>query len=256
MTASQPSLLVRMGQQYGVDPNKMMVTLKSTAFRRAGQITNEEMMSLLVVAEQYGLNPFTGEIHAFPSRSGIIPVVGVDGWSRIINENPNFDGVEFVYSEEMAQPEGGKRAPEWIEAVIYRKDRSHPTRVREYLDEVYRGTQPWVTHTKRMLRHKALIQGARIAFGFAGLYDEDEAERIREAQVVEPQGGPVESTPTSRTQDLKDQFLPPSDPDEDGAEAEGEELAAEGPEENPDDELSALDGDPGQTTKEDAEDGE
>ena len=29
-----------------------------------------------------------------------------------------------------------------------------------------------------MLRHKALIQCARIAFGFSGIYDEDEAHRI------------------------------------------------------------------------------
>ena len=30
----------------------------------------------------------------------------------------------------------------------------------------------------RMLRHKALIQCARLAFGFTGIYDQDEAERI------------------------------------------------------------------------------
>ena len=35
-----------------------------------------------------------------------------------------------------------------------------------------------------MLRHKALIQCARIAFGFAGIYDEDEGQRIREAEAA------------------------------------------------------------------------
>ncbi|EIP6782236.1 hypothetical protein LTE40_000211, partial [Escherichia coli] len=30
------------------------------------------------------------------------------------------------------------------------------------------------------LRHKAMIQCARLAFGFAGIYDKDEAERIVE----------------------------------------------------------------------------
>jgi hypothetical protein len=33
-----------------------------------------------------------------------------------------------------------------------------------------------------MLRHKAYIQGARIAFGLSGIYDEDEAARIIEAE--------------------------------------------------------------------------
>ena len=87
--------------------------------------------------------------------------------------------------------EGGKLCPEWCEVVIYRKDRSRPTIVREYLDEVYQAPRgdkgyagPWQSHTKRFLRHKTLIQGARIAFGFAGIYDEDEAQRIVEAQAV------------------------------------------------------------------------
>jgi hypothetical protein len=31
---------------------------------------------------------------------------------------------------------------------------------------------------KRMLRHKALIQCARVAFGFSGIFDEDEARDI------------------------------------------------------------------------------
>ncbi|EKJ46221.1 phage recombination protein Bet, partial [Escherichia coli EC1869] len=39
---------------------------------------------------------------------------------------------------------------------------------------------PWQSHPKRMLRHKAMIQCARLAFGFAGIYDKDEAERIVE----------------------------------------------------------------------------
>ena len=35
----------------------------------------------------------------------------------------------------------------------------------------------WQKWPRRMLRHKALIQAARVAFGFAGLSDEDEFER-------------------------------------------------------------------------------
>jgi hypothetical protein len=35
-----------------------------------------------------------------------------------------------------------------------------------------------------MLRHKVLIQAARLAYGFTGIYDEDEAERIIERDVT------------------------------------------------------------------------
>ena len=191
---SKPSLVSRFADRYHIEPAKLMDTLKATAFRQRGDtiVTNEQMAALLIVADQYKLNPFTKEIYAFSDKGAIVPVVGVDGWSRIINEHPCFNGMEFNYSEEIVTPTGGKPCPEWCEVVIYRKDRDKPTIVREYLDEVYQAPRgkdggyagPWQSHTKRFLRHKTLIQGARIAFGFAGIYDEDEASRIVDANRV------------------------------------------------------------------------
>lgn len=185
------SLVQKFAAKYSIEPDKLMGILKATAFKvKDGEATNEQMAALLVVADQYGLNPFTKEIFAFPdAKNGIVPVVGVDGWSRIINDHPQSDGLEFRASDTMVTMPDAQPCPEWMEVVIHRKDRSHPIVVREYLDEVYRklgeykdGNKhkpgPWQTHTKRFLRHKVLIQGARIAYGFGGIYDEDEAERI------------------------------------------------------------------------------
>lgn len=169
------TLVARFAGRYGVNPEKLLTTLRATCFKqRDGEVTNEQMMALLVVADQYKLNPFTKEIFAFPDKGGIVPVVGVDGWSRIINEHPQFDGMDFESDEDGSS----------LTCVIYRKDRGHPIRVTEYMAEVKRDTQPWKSHPRRMLRHKTLIQCARIAFGFAGIYDEDEAERIVEAEIV------------------------------------------------------------------------
>jgi hypothetical protein len=39
-----------------------------------------------------------------------------------------------------------------------------------------------------MFRHKVLIQGARIAYGFSGIYDEDEAQRIIEGEFSQESG--------------------------------------------------------------------
>jgi hypothetical protein len=64
--------------------------------------------------------------------------------------------------------------------IIYRKDRSHPIKVTEWMDECKRNTEPWKVSPKRMLRHKALIQCARLAFGYTGIYEPDEAEKIRD----------------------------------------------------------------------------
>lgn len=186
------TLSSNLAEKFGMgNSNDVLDTLKNTAFK--GEVTDSQMVALLVVANQYGLNPWTKEIYAFPDKkNGIVPVVGVDGWSRIINENPHLDGIEFRQSETVLTMPDAKPCPEWIECVMYRKDRSHPTVVREYLDEVYRPPTtnkqtgytnfgPWQSHTKRFLRHKSLIQCARLAFGFVGIYDEDEAQRIKES---------------------------------------------------------------------------
>lgn len=172
------SLVQKIATRYSVDPQKMLQTLKSTAFKADVEVSNEQMMALLIVADQYELNPFTKEIYAFPDKKGIVPVVGVDGWLRIINSHPQYDGVEYVDG-----PDDKNGLPAWVECVIYRKDRSHATRAREYMAECKRGTGPWQSHPRRMLRHKATIQAARLAFGFVGIYDQDEAQRIVEGDV-------------------------------------------------------------------------
>lgn len=192
----------------------LVETLKLTCFRQRGNdiVTDAQMEALLIVAEQYRLNPFTKELFAFADKGAIVPVVSVDGWSRIINENPAFNGMEFRYSEEIVTMPRGKPCPAWCEVVIYRKDRDRPTIVREYLDEVYqmpRGKDggydgPWQTHTKRFLRHKTLIQGARIAFGFAGIYDEDEASRIIDSGTIDAATGEITQQKQAGRQSLPD----------------------------------------------------
>lgn len=169
-TAGAPSVIARLADRFGVDQSKMLECLKSTAFK--GGCSNEQLMALCIVSEQYGLNPWTKEIYAFPDKqNGIVPVVGVDGWARIINSHPQFDGVEFWQDNDKCT------------CSIYRKDRAHPVQVTEYMAECKRNTGPWGSHPMRMLRHKALIQAARLAFGFSGIYDQDEAERIVSARV-------------------------------------------------------------------------
>ena len=163
--AQATKLATSLGMDIGGD--ELVQTLKATAFK--GQVSDAQMAALLIVANQYGLSPWTKEIYAFPDKNnGIVPVVGVDGWARIINEHTQFDGMDFEQDAESCT------------CIIYRKDRSRPVKVTEFMDECKRGTGPWQSHPRRMLRHKAMIQCARLAFGYAGIYDQDEAERIVE----------------------------------------------------------------------------
>ena len=169
----QKRLVQVMADKYNLDPAKLLPVLKDTCFKGA---TDEQMVALLVVSNEYSLNPFTREIYAFPAKGGgIVPVVGIDGWLRIINEHPDFDGME------VAMPEDGQACT----VSIHRKSRKLPTIITEYLDEVKRNTDPWKDMPKRMLRHKAIIQCARVAFSFSGIKDEDDAGDIIKAEVVD-----------------------------------------------------------------------
>lgn len=171
-----------------VSPGALTSTLKNTVFKGA---SNEEFIALVIVSNAYNLNPLLKEIFAFPAKGGgIVPVVSVDGWIRIINEHPQFDGIEF---NDIIDEKGNLYA---IESVIYRRDRSRPIKVTEYMDECKGAGPAWQKTPKRMLRHRALIQGGRVAFGFSGIYVEDEACNV--VGTIQQDGG-EESRPVPPT---------------------------------------------------------
>ena len=191
LTTLTRTLATKLDMGDGAD---LIGTLKATAFK--GQVSDAQMTALLVVANQYALNPWTKEIYAFPDKNnGIVPVVGVDGWSRIINSHPQFDGIEFEQNDESCT------------CIIYRKDRNRPIKVTEWMAECRRsGMGPWQSHPRRMLRHKAMIQCARLAFGYGGIYDQDEAERIVEASPVKHMGSVERAEPAELPAYSAEQF--------------------------------------------------
>lgn len=181
MSTALATLTTKLAQQFDMgNGEELSSILKQTAFKSGTQVTDAQMTALLVVANQYGLNPFTKEIFAFPDKGGIVPVVGVDGWARIMNNHAQFDGMDFSFTEASDTTEAS------CTCNVYRKDRSHSISATEYLAECKRDNSPaWKSHPRRMLRHKAMIQAARLAFGFGGIYDQDEAERITERSEID-----------------------------------------------------------------------
>ncbi len=178
---ARPKALAVMAARINVEPEKLMGALQSTCFKGASP---EEMLALVVVANEYGLNPFLKQIYAFPKKGGgIEPMVPIDGWVRIITTNPTFDGVEF----DMQFDEDDK--PTQCTCTIFIKERSRPVKVTEYFEECFRNTEPWKNMPRRMLRHKALMQCGRVAFGLSGISDQDEVIDIEATVTQEPRKG-------------------------------------------------------------------
>lgn len=182
------SVLLTMASRFGMEPAAFEATVRATC--GCAGATREEFAAFLLVANEYGLNPVTREIYAFPKKGGgIQPIVGIDGWVTMANNHPAFDGIEVEFQHDDA----GKLVS--ATARVHRKDRSHPVVVTEYLAECVRSTDPWkMAH--RMLRHKAAIQGIRYAFGFAGIMEPDEAEGMAERAIATPEPRAVQSLPS------------------------------------------------------------
>ena len=179
---AKPSALNLMASRLSCDAAKLLDTLKSTVFAKA---TDNEVMALVVVANEYGLNPFLKELYAFPAKGGgIVPIVSVDGWNKMLVRHPDFDGIEFDFAED----ENGNLKS--CTATVYLKNRSHAVKVTEYLDECKRNTEPWNNMPRRMLRNRTLCQAARMAFGFSGVHNEDEAAAITVESTVIPNEPP------------------------------------------------------------------
>jgi phage recombination protein Bet len=163
-------------------PNESFVRLIiQSALSRLSIWSQADLERLLLTAERLGLDPLNNEIYALEKsaeagqKAQIIFVVGVDGWTKLINAHPAFDGMKFVESEP-----GDNELPLYFQCTIFRKDRRVATSVREYMYEVHTNKGAWLTHPRRMLRHKAMVQCARLCFGLSGIYDPDEALRIQE----------------------------------------------------------------------------
>jgi phage recombination protein Bet len=179
-TPQKPSALALMAARLSVEPAKLLTTLKDTVFQKA---TDSELLALTVVANEYGLNPFLKEIYAFPAKGGgIVPIVSVDGWNKMLVRHPDFDGIEFDFAEDS---EGHLVS---CTATVHLKNRSHPVKVTEYLAECKRNTDPWNNMPRRMLRNRTLCQASRMACGFSGVYNEEEA-----ATVIDVSSSPVAS---------------------------------------------------------------
>jgi phage recombination protein Bet len=194
-TEGSDNALAIMAQRVAVPAAQLQQTLMQTAFKGA---TPAEFLMLVAVANKYELDPFVREIYAFPKKGGgIVPLVPIDGWLKVIMRNPDFAGMDVTWSDELIQPSPQARyCPAWVEVTIHHKGTpDHPTVHREWIDEMYRDTGPWNTTTKRMLEWKGIIQAARVAFGLSGIFDKDEAQRFGQGEIIEGITVEVEQAP-------------------------------------------------------------
>jgi hypothetical protein len=93
-TTTYPALIQNFAKRIGVSPALFTQTIKATVLKTKDRpATNEELVAFLAIADKYGLDPWTKQIHAFVGKDGgIVPIVGVDGWNHLERTNADFAG--------------------------------------------------------------------------------------------------------------------------------------------------------------------
>lgn len=172
----ESSPLMRLADKHGMDFKSLEAILIKTVIKV--DASREEILAFIAVCDRYGLDPITKQVYAMKAKGGgLVPIVSVDGWATLVAKDPRCDGFTFIENND----ENG-----FLVSVTCRMGvvgRKIDTEVTEYLSECKQSTQPWTSHPRRMLRHRALVQSARIVFGIGGIYDEDEGQVIADAPV-------------------------------------------------------------------------
>jgi hypothetical protein len=130
-----------------------------------GALNTPEAIQLnaLRLITKHELDPFADEIaiHQYEDAHWQA-FITIDGWAKLINSHPTFNGISFAESEEIVNG-----LPVWMKCIIYRKDRVVPIEVKEYLSEIQTEHSIWQDMPRRMLRHRVIAQCARLAFGIS-----------------------------------------------------------------------------------------
>jgi hypothetical protein len=180
----------------GVSDKKQAEALITSSLFQDYAPKQGDIALIVSMCESYGLNPLLGMLYIKRDNAGCIyPALTVDGWYKLVNDQEDCNGYEFIESEsvfELPKQFHDSESSYCFESIgckIYRKGREHTPVVYEYIQECFNpNNQAWFTHSKRLLRHKSFSQAARIVYNFSGLYEPDEAERIIAEKNVELNG--------------------------------------------------------------------
>jgi hypothetical protein len=134
------------------------LTLWFSYYPQVSEATQETCLRLIA---EYRLNPRADELDLVQFEEGHWQVfITINGWAKLINAHPAFCGIEFSEASELEEG-----VPMWMGCAIYRTDRIKPIEIKEYFSEMKTEHAVWQQMPRRMLRHRAMQQCARLAFG-------------------------------------------------------------------------------------------
>lgn len=145
---------------------EMLNTLRNTV---ASGLTDAEFALFAEIVKSTGLNPVTKEVWAIKAGGRLQVMTGINGFLRIANSHPMFDGMEVEFEWDNKQLVSAT-------AKVYRKDRRFPAVATAYMNEYGKPSPIWKTMPSIMLSKCAKSLAIREAFvqELGGLYTQEE----------------------------------------------------------------------------------
>lgn len=145
---------------------EMLHTLRNTV---APGLTDSEFALFAEIVKSTGLNPVTKEVWAIKAGGRLQLMTGINGFLRIANSHPMFDGMEVEFEWDNKQLISAT-------AKVYRKDRRFPAVATAYMNEYGKQSPIWKTMPSVMLSKCAKSLAIREAFvqELGGLYTQEE----------------------------------------------------------------------------------
>jgi phage recombination protein Bet len=153
--------IIKHGQDAG-----MLEALRNTI---APGLSDGEFQLFAEMARATGLNPALKELWAIKAGGRLQLMTGINGFLKIANAHPQFDGLEVTFEREGSQIVSAT-------AKVYRKDRRIPATATAYMSEYRKATPVWQTMPSVMLSKCAKALAIREAFvqELSGLYAQEE----------------------------------------------------------------------------------
>jgi phage recombination protein Bet len=154
-----------MSKEITISDNKL-ATLRNTI---APGLSDAEFGLFGEIVKSTGLNPFTKEIWAIKAGGRLQLMTGINGFLRIANSHPAFDGMEVSF-------EWDNKTLISSTVKVYRKDRRFPSVATAYMAEYAKATPIWKQMPTVMLSKCAKSLAIREAFiqELGGLYTAEE----------------------------------------------------------------------------------
>lgn len=156
------AVVVHGGEVSRWEDQEMILTLKETVCKGA---TDSQFRMFVEVCKNTGLNPLLKEIWFVPS---VGVMAGRDGYLRVANEHPQFDGMETRVERD------SKNVPVKATCTVWRKDRNHPIVCEAYYSEYKKGGNVWSTYPSAMISKVAEVLALKRSFSINGVVSEEE----------------------------------------------------------------------------------